>query len=121
MRSGGAVTTLQTKQNVRQDEYGADLKRYRLVPPSCAYDSGPFDDIYKKGTWLQGKRTLQKATAGDYYSYADPSRRGKLASLSGRGSDFGEPTVVSLKFLTDVIRDFNITSMIDVPCGDVNW
>jgi hypothetical protein len=93
----------------------------RLVPRSCQYDPGVFDTMYRDGMWVGGKRTIKTSSPADYYSYADPTRRGKLVSLSGSGSDFGQATMVSLAFLTEAIREFNITSMVDVPCGDVNW
>ena len=42
-------------------------------------------------------------------------------SASGEGSNLGPATVTSLRILQKVIRDYNITSMIDIPCGDANW
>jgi hypothetical protein len=44
-----------------------------------------------------------------------------LNSRSGGGSNLGVATATSLRFLADVIREFNVSSMIDAPCGDFNW
>ena len=37
------------------------------------------------------------------------------------GSNLGINTVTSLKIIKDTILKYNVTTMIDVPCGDVNW
>ena len=52
------------------------------------------------------------------YYYTKPLDR---KSASGHGSDLGVATSESLRFLSDAIRQYNVTSMIDVPCGDANW
>jgi len=55
-----------------------------------------------------------------FYSY---SKRDYLfaASGSGSGSDLGPATEASLAFLAEVITRFNVTRMLDAPCGEVNW
>jgi hypothetical protein len=44
-----------------------------------------------------------------------------MKSSSGSGSDLGISTQNSLRVIKETIDKFNITSMIDIPCGDVNW
>lgn len=41
-------------------------------------------------------------------------------SRSGSGSDHAQ-TVNVKKFLSNVIGEYNIASMLDIPCGDFNW
>jgi hypothetical protein len=87
-----------------------------LFPDSCPSATiSAFDKIYKTGMWW-GK--IQPLTA--FYSNATlPSVRRK--SASGKGSDLGIATSTSLRIIQKVIRDHNVTSMIDIPCGDANW
>ena len=79
--------------------------------------SNKFDQIYKRGKW--GPPVLAH---GPEYFYADaqwppPAR----VSASGGGSNLGSSTLKSLAILKDVIANYGVKSMIDVPCGDVNW
>ena len=45
---------------------------------------------------------------------------GKKFSRSGSGSD-PEQMGNWMRVLTDVIVDYNITSIADIPCGDATW
>jgi len=45
---------------------------------------------------------------------------GKVTGPQGPGSYLAN-TEASREILADVIRDFNITSIFDAGCGDVNW
>jgi hypothetical protein len=87
-----------------------------LFPDSCPSATiSAFDKIYETGMW-NGK--IQPLTA--FYSNAAlPAVVRK--SASGPGSDLGHSTSTSLRILQKAIRDHNVTSMIDIPCGDVNW
>jgi 2-polyprenyl-3-methyl-5-hydroxy-6-metoxy-1,4-benzoquinol methylase len=55
-----------------------------------------FERVYEKNSWLSEE------------------------SVSGHGSSL-EQTKELRKELRKVIKDFNIKSMIDIPCGDANW
>lgn len=55
--------------------------------------------------------TYQKATQGFWGTYE---------SLSGPGSDL-EQTAIIRKNLEDIIKKYNITSIVDLPCGDFYW
>ena len=89
----------------------------RLFPESCdKIKESSFDKVYKEGiVWGNKMQVLE-----DFYSNAawPPKQR---YSGSGPGSDLGYTTATSLQFLREVIRGFNVTSMIDLPCGDANW
>lgn len=91
---------------------------FGIVPDHCESPlRGHFDKIYENGTW--GKKLRD---ASDYYSDAAwPTREIKQLSASGRGSDLGAATQNSLKIVNDAITEFGVKSMIDIPCGDVNW
>lgn len=41
-------------------------------------------------------------------------------SVSGTGSDFHQTRIVA-KRLPEVFREFDISTMLDVPCGDFHW
>jgi hypothetical protein len=45
----------------------------------------------------------------------------KRYSSSGSGSNLGFAVNASLEILRRAIQSYNISSMIDLPCGDVNW
>ncbi|KAL7487657.1 hypothetical protein ACHAW6_013227 [Cyclotella cf. meneghiniana] len=45
----------------------------------------------------------------------------RMVSASGGGSYLGYNTQTSLRVIKETIEKFNVTSMIDIPCGDVNW
>eukprot|EP00970_Alexandrium_tamarense_P010694 scaffold2196_cov183-Alexandrium_tamarense.AAC.5 len=91
---------------------------YQLVPSTCDSPSrGHFDEIYLKGVW--GKSTR---SASDFYSDAAwPTKAMRASSASGPGSNLGYATETSLKIIKDAIAKYHVQSMIDVPCGDVNW
>jgi hypothetical protein len=71
--------------------------------------------------WIQDRVSL-----GQYLVYWD---RGVLnlqitkerISASGEGSKLGHETLTSLRILKETIQKYNISTMIDMPCGDVNW
>jgi hypothetical protein len=82
-----------------------------------------FRDIYEKSTWVRDKdRATSTLSLENYYTQADPERTLRLRrSASGHGSDLGVATTRSLSFLREVIQNYSVRSMIDVPCGDANW
>lgn len=41
-------------------------------------------------------------------------------SLSGRGSDLDQTRTIE-KEIPKILNDFDVTSMLDIPCGDQNW
>ncbi len=45
---------------------------------------------------------------------------GNAESASGTGSTLHETVIIRSK-LIDVIKQFNIKTMLDIPCGDFNW
>ena len=53
------------------------------------------------------------------YIYKNNSWRG-VASVSGRGSDLDQ-TKTLIKELPSLFEDLNISSILDIPCGDFNW
>jgi len=85
----------------------------------CQFNESTFKDIYEnKKIW--GGPLLQTVQPSYYYTYGEPERLSR-PSLSGGGSNIGLATTASLKFLQEVIVQHNITSVFDIPCGDVNW
>ena len=87
-----------------------------IMPNICQSANGSeFDNIYTNGKWAPKMQTIH-----DFYSNGDwpPKKR---ASGSGTGSDLGYFTVESMAILRRVITEFGVNTMIDIPCGDVNW
>lgn len=119
---------LQTEKEEQVAERPADDKPTKTVlvkqvavstlisPDICkATISSAFDVVYEKGVW--GHR-VQDITA--FYNNARwPPKERK--SASGHGSDFGYNTEISMAMINEAILKYNVTSMIDMPCGDVNW
>jgi len=90
------------------------LKAFQVQPRHCTTGThavATFSHIYSSAGW-----GIRPGTA-EYY-YTRPMDR---PSASGHGSDLGSATWASAKFLAAVIRQFNISTMVDIPCGDANW
>ena len=102
-------------------------KVFDLQPANCDAVAGErvsaFRQIYetKANPWIKedGLKPLQ---LDSYYTQSDPERLlPRRHSASGHGSDLGDATATSLAFLRHVIQNYSVDTMIDVPCGDVNW
>merc|ERR1712232_1329153 len=103
------------------------LKTFSLEPETCEASNLDSADVfarkYQSGTWWFGnkagrKRAIRAVTHADpRYYYTSPATR---RSLSGSGSDLGNATRSSLEFLASVINEYSVSSVIDIPCGDVN-
>jgi hypothetical protein len=78
---------------------------------------GHFDKIYRDNIWGMHVRDPSA-----YYSDSQwPIPELRKKSASGAGSDLGNATQTSLKIIKETIVEYEVTSMIDVPCGDANW
>jgi hypothetical protein len=90
--------------------------QYYSLATSCDPNSSMiFDDIYTTGTW--GSRIYEIEDTYNNAQFPPPNRN----PASGLGSSLGHATVNALSFLRNTIRNYSITSMIDIPCGDTNW
>lgn len=106
------------EKDARDDRLLPVQETMNVVPDQCQSPSrGDFDRIYKGGGW----RRVKLRPAQDFYGNAKLPPSTPKKSASGRGSDIGEPTVNSLAIIRQTIVKFNLTTMIDIPCGDVNW
>ena len=102
-------------RSVKTNNYGLQLD-----PPACEISSQmteAFDTIYRTGKWANGM-PLQEPPY--YYSYGNVTSMLRLSS-SGVGSNIGKQTVDSLRLISETIREYKVRSMLDLPCGDVNW
>ena len=86
-----------------------------------------FEHYYQSGQWMKdagGKPheidAATRAIAGEDPSYYWLPFE-KRHSLSGGGSDRGDVTRRVGAFLSRVMERHRVQTMIDVPCGDVNW
>jgi hypothetical protein len=87
-----------------------------LHPMSCKHmHTSQFDNIYVSEFW--GPKLPKPEGFYGNAHFPPPSR----SSSSGGGSDLGPRTINSLDILRKTIKGFNISTMIDIPCGDVNW
>jgi len=78
-----------------------------------------FDKVYTSGMW-SNSRPLRKPA--DFYNNAHwPPGEMIRYSSSGEGSGRGPNTETSLAIILQSIDKYNVSSMIDIPCGDVNW
>ena len=78
--------------------------------------SRTFGNIYSSGSWQHTPVTGAKY----YYTYGKQNPADRKSS-SGFGSNVGCPSSQGLVFLSEAIAEYNLTTMIDMPCGDVNW
>lgn len=96
----------------------------QLHPPHCKgiskEGSSTFGRIYDKDLWVIGPRVVAAAGAAYYYMYGEASRF-ERSSRSGVGSNRGYQTRNSLLMLSWAINEYNVSSVLDIPCGDVNW
>jgi FkbM family methyltransferase len=94
--------------------------QFMIVPNVCNVPEDRnkiFDEIYEKGGW--GKSIMK---AADFYGEAQwPPKAVRQNSASGPGSELGRSTQTSLQIIKDTIAKYKVTSMCDIPCGDVNW
>ena len=105
-------------------------KSFVLEPSSCTAVSGSAVAAYSarynfgwtkaEATTLTAHQKTQMAirSFSPQHYYQDPLHR---ASGSGIGSDLGQMTSEDRAWLISIIKEHNVTTMIDVPCGDVNW
>jgi hypothetical protein len=91
-------------------------------PKTCQVGEGAkhFDDVYNHRGESDHWAMKFNASMDRFYNDAKwPPIL--LESFSGGGSNRGFQTEVSMAILKRVISEHNITTMIDVPCGDANW
>jgi len=67
---------------------------------------------YRKGDFEFGKNTFTSVYNLNYWGSSDSS--------SGGGSEMDSTKEVR-RLLPEVLTKFNITSIVDIPCGDFNW
>lgn len=80
-----------------------------------------FSDIYEHGVWSPGSRlSLSDITPRMFYNYGNPFGTSQRPSLSGVGSVVGEATKSPIEFLSSLISEYGVNSVLDIPCGDVN-
>lgn len=106
--------TQQTKINGPDNQ-----KQLHLIHPSSCQvgdTSVRFDQIYDTGGW----GSVLNSSIHGFYDDANWPPKLRL-SFSGGGSNRGTSTKTSLAILKQLIAEHNISSMLDVPCGDVNW
>jgi hypothetical protein len=92
----------------------------KLVPDHCdsPLKAAFFEKVYDEKTWAD----VAVRRAEDFYSDAEwPTKEIRMKSASGPGSYLGYATQTSLKIIKDVIKKYNVSSMVDIPCGDANW
>ena len=91
-----------------------------VVPWSCAVTEDVFHRQYYQNL-LAHDGSVNITQIQRKYSYGNMNAAGFGVSGSGDGSDLGRNTRNSLRFFAKAIECYSIRTMIDVPCGDVNW
>jgi hypothetical protein len=106
----------------RGTEFQSGKNNDLVHPKTCQVGEGAihFDDVYNHRGESDHWALKFNASLDRFYNDAKwPPQL--LDSFSGGGSNRGFQTEVSMAILKRVIAEHNITTMIDVPCGDVNW
>lgn len=116
------ISQFQTQSN-EENPLLASVSAVQIVP-TCPMNATPiveaFTTVYNEGVWNGKDLKVFEQGPGAYYYNAEwphPAR----SSPSGEGSNLGPSTIVSLDILRNLIKSENITSMVDMPCGDANW
>jgi len=117
----GTLTLMQRAKHARHSLFENRIKvetGITVVPDRCTSSSrGQFDAIYASGRW-----GTPLGLPSEYYGNAHwPPQLSRKKSASGVGSALGKATEISLEFIVNVTRRFGATSLLDIPCGDVNW
>jgi len=74
---------------------------------------------YKKKLWKN--KVLKKTKLNDRFTeYYYSNHWGGKESISGRGSDSSQ-TEILIQELVKLFKNYDIKSILDVPCGDFNW
>jgi len=92
-------------------------KTFQVEPQSCEYNLQQLSKDFAHASltgW--GRAASFPAVVDPSYYYTEGHK-----SLSGRGSDLDETTVAAAKFLANVITEYDVKTLVDVPCGDANW
>jgi len=76
--------------------FGFARRRYAVLALGSKPAEDIFTDVFRKNKW------------------------GGTESLSGKGSDLLQTTAIRQQ-LPALCREFDIRSMLDIPCGDFNW
>ena len=94
------------------------LKAFSLLPESCPHvQSGVFSEYYA-GVSKRWSSVAMKDITDPHFFYTAPNTR---KSASGDGSQLGPMTSTSLEFLCNAIATTRVQTLVDVPCGDMNW
>jgi SAM-dependent methyltransferase len=70
-----------------------------------------------KYQWLT---LVGKPTEDVFTNIFQGNKWGGQASVSGRGSDLDQTGIIR-KQLPALLREFEVQTMLDIPCGDFNW
>jgi len=97
-----------------------------LSPSRCVVNATvekKFENVYKENVWAHGKTfETDFLDTRHFYTYGDKNRFIKRPSQSGTGSYIGSTEMMSaLRFISETVSNYSLTSMLDIPCGDVNW
>lgn len=80
-------------------------------------DKLPFDE--KFFAKQSGSKNILSVEQKFKYIY-DNNHWGGSASKSGQGSDRNQVSKI-IKELPELIKEYNLQSILDIPCGDFNW
>lgn len=130
----GARRVIGTSQRYRigEDEVGEEL--LPAVPDSPERRGSSMKRIVELAKRTPGVHLLYRSLRGWYVSYrmrTDPTRHvftdiyrrkawGEGDSISGPGSD-AEQTRAVVEALPELFRELQVSSMLDIPCGDFHW
>lgn len=77
--------------------------------------------IYRALRHKYDRYQLSSRSSEDIFTeYYKNNAWGGKVSVSGRGSDFDQTKII-IDELPKLLRDFNISNILDIPCGDFHW
>jgi SAM-dependent methyltransferase len=77
----------------------------------------PFVIWYDKFKLLKFKKMNAQQVFTEIYN---KNHWGSSESISGKGSEYSQ-TAILIKALDQIFSEYNVKSVLDIPCGDFNW
>nr|VFJ86075.1 MAG: hypothetical protein BECKLFY1418B_GA0070995_1001105 [Candidatus Kentron sp. LFY]VFJ98713.1 MAG: hypothetical protein BECKLFY1418A_GA0070994_108711 [Candidatus Kentron sp. LFY] len=65
-------------------------------------------------------KTAEEIFTDAYEINREKKKQGKLASVSGVGSDARQTGIIARE-IPVLFNEFNVSTVLDIPCGDFNW
>jgi len=123
LKEDGTPTTYNRKEATGTSDQPSSslstLTGFQIIPDQCSLRVTDVFDMIYSGGGMGKKQHLREPK--EFYSSAQWPPQYSEKSSSGRGSYLGSSTETSLRIIQETIAKYDVRSIVDIPCGDVNW